>query len=455
MRVGRVEHVSPDGKVETMYDRTVAERSAQESASGAVLRRVCDISAQKVSWLWPGRIPLGKLTLFAGDPGLGKSLVTLDIAARLTRGSEWPDATASSGQPGSVIILSAEDDAADTIRPRLEAAGADLGKVHILEAVRSVKANGETSLQPFNLETDLVALQDAVASLDDVRLVVLDPISAYLGNTDSHVNAKVRGLLAPLAELARSIRVAVVAVDHLSKSNGPALYRPNGSIAFTAAARAVWLFARNPDDPAQRLMLPGKLNLAPDQTGLSYALKEVKAGLVAVTWGGPVSVSADAVLQNEPTEQRSERLEAMDWLREQLASGPVSARQIQRNAGAAGLAWSTVRRAKDALGIISAKASFEKGWSWRLPAAEDAHQTPKMLTPKPWASSAEVSTFESNGPAETRPTSSPNGRSRPSEYSPDSEGPGCTCRNCAGHFGTVAGWRAHISRGRCTDSRSV
>jgi putative DNA primase/helicase len=233
---------------------------------GVVLKCVCDIPAQELSWLWPGRIPLGKLSLFAGDPGLGKSLVTLDIAARVTSGREWPDGTANT-QAGSVIILSAEDDPGDTIRPRLEAAGADLRKAHILQAVRRSKPNGDTSLEYFSLETDLMALQDAVASMDDVRLITIDPISAYLGNTDSHVNAKVRSLLAPLAELSRSLRVAAIAVDHLSKSNRPALYRPNGSIAFTAAARAVWLFAKSPDDLSQRLMVPGKMNLSPDQKG--------------------------------------------------------------------------------------------------------------------------------------------------------------------------------------------
>ena len=123
---------------------------------------------------------LGKLTLFAGDPGLGKSFVTLDIAAHVTRGKNWPDSEKGSGEPSSVIVLSAEDDPADTIRPRLEAGGADLSKVHILQAVRRDKPNGGSKLEPFSLENDLLSLQDAVVSLGDVRLVVIDPISAYL-----------------------------------------------------------------------------------------------------------------------------------------------------------------------------------------------------------------------------------------------------------------------------------
>jgi len=275
-------------------------------SASAVLSRVSDISPKKISWLWPGRIPLGKLTLLAGDPGLGKSFVTLDIAARVTRGDSWPD-DPNPCEPGSVIILSAEDDTADTIRPRLEAAGARLEKVHILDAVRRSKPNGEISLQHFSLETDLEALRSAAVLLDDLRLVILDPISAYFGSVDSHTNARVRSVLSPLIEGAASLSFAVVAVDHLSKSNRQAIYRPNGSIAFTAAARAVWLFAKNPDDPTQRLMLPAKLNLAPDQSGLSYKLVEGTPGIVTVMWGESTNLLADSVLTSEGAEERSER----------------------------------------------------------------------------------------------------------------------------------------------------
>jgi len=124
-----------------------------------------------------------------------------------------------------VIILSAEDDPADTIRPRLEAAEADLSRAHILQAVRRAKPNGETSLDHFSLETDLLALQDPVVSLGDVQLILIDPISAYLGGTDSHVNAKVRGLLSPLAEIVSALDVAALAVTHLNKNTSSALYR--------------------------------------------------------------------------------------------------------------------------------------------------------------------------------------------------------------------------------------
>jgi putative DNA primase/helicase len=338
-------------------------------APGAVLRRVSDIERQELQWLWPARIPLAKLTLFAGDPGLGKSFVTLDIAARVTRGTKWPDGAAATCTSGSLIILSAEDDPGDTIRPRLEAAGADLSKVHVLQAVRRAKPSGETSLEQFSLETDLLALQDAVVSFNDTRLIVIDPVSAYLGGIDSHVNAKVRSLLAPLSQMAATTGVAVVAVTHLNKNGSSALYRASGSVAFVAAARAVWLFAKNPDDPSQRLMLPGKMNLAPEQSGMGYQL-EAKQDVAVVTWGEAVSVSADAVLEPEGAERRSERFEAMDWLRGQLADGSVAQRKIKADATREGFSWATLRRAKDALGITTEKTGFQGAWEWQL---KDAH----------------------------------------------------------------------------------
>jgi hypothetical protein len=415
-----------------MFLDAAAEAERPPAPLGAVLRRASDIVERKLSWLWPGRIPLGKLTLFAGDPGLGKSAATIDIAARVTRGTAWPDGAANS-QPGSVIILSAEDDDEDTIRPRLRVAGANLDKVYILQAVRHAKPDGGTSLDHFNLAADVEALQDAVVSLEDVRLVIVDPISAYLGGTDSHVNSKVRGLLAPLSAVAQTLRFAVILLDHLSKApSRPALYRPNGSIAFTAAARAVWFFAKNPDDPAQHLMLPGKSNLAREQKGLSYTLGEGEPDIVKVAWGEAVSMSADAVLELENTEERSERLEATDWLREFLSDGPAPTEEIQKAAKSAGYAWRTMRRAKDALGIEPSKGGFQGPWSWQLP--QRCPPNPKMATLETWTPLAQVATFEA--PPE-------------SGYTPDADGPGCTCQACGSRFGTIAGWRYHVGGKRC------
>ena len=255
--------------------------------------------------------------------------------------------------------------------------------------------------------------------------------------------------------MASSLCLAVLAVTHLSKNTSSALYRASGSVAFVAAARAVWFFGKNPDDPEQRLMVPGKMNLAPDQEGLSYTLRQESTGAVTVAWGQAVRLSADAVLQPEAVEQKSERLEAMEWLRERLSAGAISAKQIRADAKASGFSWSTLRRAKDALLVRHSKQGFEGGWLWELALPEDAHEIAKMPTSKTWAPSSEVDTFGADGPAKMEGITTGNGQANPREYIPDCEGPGCTCCSCSGHFGTVAGWRAHISRGRCMSHLNV
>jgi len=207
-------------------------------AGSLITRRVSDIESKPVSWLWHGRIARGKVSIIAGNPGLGKSQVTASIAAIVTTGGRWP-VDRSECTPGDVIFLSAEDDPADTMRPRLEAAGADLHRVHVMDAVISgYTGEGKQQNRAFNLQTDIEALSAKLAELEGVAAVVIDPITAYLGDVDSHRNAEVRALLAPLSDLAAKHRVAIIGVSHLNKAAGTeVLMRVTGSLAFVAAAR--------------------------------------------------------------------------------------------------------------------------------------------------------------------------------------------------------------------------
>jgi len=243
--------------------------------SGPVLVWMANVKPEPVRWLWPSRIALGKLTLLVGDPKVGKSFITLDLAARVSRGDGWPDCPACTSAPGGVVLLSAEDDLGDTIRPRLDAAGADVSRIKALVAAKrfDFKAGGERQCF-FDLSEDLAAMEQAILDVPDCRLVVIDPITAYLGAADSHKNAEIRGLLAPLSEIASRRRVAIVAVTHLRKGEGRAMYRAIGSIAFTAAARAVFSVSKDKDDPTgqRRLVLPVGNNLGNDTTGLAYRL---------------------------------------------------------------------------------------------------------------------------------------------------------------------------------------
>lgn len=373
-------------EVEVLADKTPATMPKLETIDGApVIVRLSDVTPEPVAWLWPGRIALGKLTLIAGDPGLGKSFLTLDMASRVSRGSAWPDAPGVATTPGGVVLLSAEDGVADTIRPRLDAAGADVDRIVALEAVQSVGENGRDSARTFDLSCDLSALESAIQSVEGCRLVVIDPVTAYLGGVDSHKNAEIRGLLAPLGAIAERHRVAVVAVTHLNKSGGgPAIYRAMGSLAFAAAARAAWAVSKDKDDPRRRLLLPIKNNIAPDTGGLAYRIEPLGVdGCPAVEWEpDAVNVSADDALANVRDEGggRTERDDAAEWLRDLLANGPRPARNVEGEARDAGYSIATVRRAKAAIGVVSRKPAFGGPWEWTLPVcAQDAHP-PKMVT---------------------------------------------------------------------------
>jgi hypothetical protein len=314
---------------------------------------------------------LGKLTLLAGDPGLGKSLVSLDLAARVSRGVAWPDMPLLPQPTGKAVLFNAEDDLADTIAPRLDLAGADDSKIIAIEGVESRDSDGGKPLRwSFTLERDLPRLEEVLTEHPGIRLVVIDPISAYCGNTDTHKNADVRSMLVPLAELAGRFHVAVVCVTHLSKTNGAkAVYRSMGSLAFAAAARAVWAVVKDRDDSQRRLLLPAKLNLAQDPDGLAYRI--VKG---AVAWESEtVKMHADdafaaemAATEKKSPHRGSERREAVEWLTEQLATGPVAATDIIDLGEQFGFSKRTLQRALTTIGGDRRKESFDGSWMWSL-----------------------------------------------------------------------------------------
>jgi hypothetical protein len=331
-----------------------------------------DIHPELVRWHWKQRVARGKLTVLAGDPGLGKSFVTIYMASVTSRGGCWTDLLDEPIPAGGVVLLSAEDDLNDTIRPRLDAAGADVDRITALRAVRHRDRDTGKELElPFDLTTDLSALEQAILATPECSLVVVDPISAYMGTTDSHSNSEVRGVLAPLSELAAKYRVAVVCVSHLNKGNASAVYRVMGSLAFAAAARAVWGVVKDKADPDRRLMLPFKNNLGNDKTGLAYSLSDAGLGIPSVCWEAqPVTTSADEALDpDRKPDAAPKRDKAVAWLRALLDEGPVLSESVKSQADACGFSWATIRRAADDIGVVPIKDKSQKSgpWSWVIP----------------------------------------------------------------------------------------
>ncbi|HEY2588009.1 MAG TPA: AAA family ATPase [Tepidisphaeraceae bacterium] len=364
-------------------------QSDAAATSTPLLVRVSDVLREKVEWLMPGRIPIGKLTMYVGDPGLGKSFVTTDHAGRITRCIPWPDGSGTP-QAGSVIFLSAEDDVADTIGPRLDAAQADTSKVFVLQGIKRI-IKGKANVSQFSLDRDLPHLEAAIVQAGDARLVVIDPISAYIPlAADSHNNAEVRALLAPLATLAQKRRVAILLVSHLNKGAGAAIYRAMGSLAFVAACRAVFAFAKDKADPRRRIIVPIKNNLAADTSGLAYSIVDGQ-----VAWeAAPVTQTADEILSSEGDEcSRNELDEAVDWLRKELFNGPQQAKELKRRARADGIAERTLERAKSRLKVVARPDGYRGPWVWTMPETATVRQNP--YTPDPLAvsgASAELTT---------------------------------------------------------------
>jgi len=344
-------------------------------------KRLSEIEAKPVSWLWPGRIARGKLNIIAGNPGLGKSQITASIAAVITTGGRWP-VDRHSSQVGEVFFLTAEDDAADTLRPRLEAAGADVSRIHIVEGVVSgYTGDGTPMNKSFSLAEDLEVLSQKLYVMPNVAALVIDPISAYLGDTDSHRNADVRRVLAPLSELAARHNLAIIGISHLTKTAGEqAIMRVSGSLAFVAAARTAYLVAQDQNDAARRLFVPLKNNLARDGTGLAYRIEGVNVPSLAgkietsrIVWEpDPVTISADDAMQPLPPQKASALADAKEWLGEILAEGQsLAAKELFALAEEQDFSRQTLRRAAASLRIKPKKQGKAGPWVWSLP-AEDA-----------------------------------------------------------------------------------
>lgn len=329
------------------------------------------VTPKKVNWLWPNRIAQ-KLNMIVGNPDLGKGLITYYVTACVTTGRDWFDGT-NTIPPSEVLIMSGEEDWDDTIVPRLMSAGADLKKVRWLKMATTFE--GTTTERELQLDHDAAKLETFLAEHSDIRLVIVDPISNYLGSAKMIDEQKVRAdVLMPLKEIANRRQVAVIGVMHLNKKvELDAIHRIGGAMAFVGVARMVWLCAPKPaedgTDSDGLVMVKVKGNIVQrNLKGLSYVTKahsvlieREQVSVPYVEWTGEVNQTADELTGGKPKNPENpphrpaEQLPACEiWLRDFLMDGAKPLDDIESEGKAIhGFSRATIERARKAAGVVT------------------------------------------------------------------------------------------------------
>ena len=305
---------------------------------------MADVESKEVDFLWYPYIPFGKLTIVQGDPGEGKTTAVLQIAAILTKGEKLPE-DEKEREPIHVIYQTAEDGLADTIKPRLEAAGADCSKVHVID-------ESEQGLSMLDERIER-ALKETGA-----KMLILDPMQAYLGaKVDMHRANEIRPVMKHIGDIADQYGCAVILIGHMNKASGSkSTYRGLGSIDFQATARSVLIVGRIKNDPTCRVIAHDKSSLAPEGRSIAFRLDKEKG----FYWEGATDVSVDELLGGE---QGTEKLaDAKEFLSRFLSEGPKPSKEVFKAAAEEGIKKRTLFSAKKEVGITSVKVG--NSWNW-------------------------------------------------------------------------------------------
>lgn len=361
-----------DDRALKLYGPPPKPRARKTEGPVPGLVRLSDVKSRPVRWLWPGWLPLGALVMIDGDPGVGKSTVTHDFAARVTAGGRWPD-----GQKcprGNVLIMTAEEGLADTVLPRLEFAGGDPARAVVLTEVHT--ADG-ARLPALPLDIPFI---ESVIRAERIKLMTIDVLASYLGGegkVNSHQDTDVRRALYPLFRMAERTSSCVLMLRHLNKQGAVAnaMYRGGGSIGISGQARAVHLAAYDPDDPTQtrRILAPVKVNNAARPRALAYRIEAEHPGPGAPTriaWAGEDRhTAADLLALAEDADARDDRDHTVAWIQDYLinqAGCEAPYAQLQVAARQAGIPERTLRNARRRAAVSYRRAGWQSGTVWVL-----------------------------------------------------------------------------------------
>jgi hypothetical protein len=374
----------------TFDSKSARERAAQATNTGSpaedqvkwgsgasmVMIPLSHIAPEPVHWLWHPYIPYGKITMLEGDPGQGKTFLMLAIAAAVTRGESLPNQSGllppGTTTPESVLYITGEDGLADTIRPRAEQTGANLDLLWVTPGITTLTGDAKNALTPADIEHILpfsfenLDILAAAVKAYHIRLVIIDPLTAFLGaDVDMHRANEVRPLFKYLGTIAEVNQCAIVVLRHLNKGVGKAIYRGMGSIDFTGSARSVLVVGNSAEDEHKHIMAHSKSSLGSHGTSVVFALSP-EGGFA---WSGTSGLNADEMLTQIPTSKAAKRSAAADWLLQFLQEGERAIALLRTEAEAAGISWRTLERAKTELRVLS----FKKGmsWYWRLPGEQE------------------------------------------------------------------------------------
>lgn len=315
-----------------------------------------DVVSKEVEWLWYPYIPYGKITIVEGDPGEGKTTLVLKLAAALSRGLPLPCDDDREREPIHIIYQTAEDGIDDTIKPRLEKAGADCSMIRVIDETEKELSMTDDRLEQAIVETG-------------ARLVILDPIQAYIGaNVDMHRANEIRPVLKHLGMIAEKYNCAIVLIGHMNKAAGSkSTYRGLGSIDIQATARSVLLVARLRDKPNIRIMAHDKSSLAPTGDAIGFEMTE-DSGMVCI---GPYDITIDELLSGNEGRGKKKLDIAENFIKEYFGSRKeIISNDILQEAARRGIKRNTLLSAKKKLGIASGKGKTDDGisyWTWILP----------------------------------------------------------------------------------------